>query len=153
MHSQALRQHRLLKRSVLRFAKRCDARIVAATSSSQFQFLEKLTKSEGIDWTRVEMFHLDEYIAIPASHPASFRTKVGVSRNHLLDGMLARVSREPNAVYRGTLPLAFSAPDVPHRFPASLWDSSNSLPSACASHRTCLPIAGAVSFWVQTWIS
>jgi glucosamine-6-phosphate deaminase len=71
-----------------------EARIIAATGAAQFQFLEILTKSAGIDWQRVEMFHLDEYVGLPASHAASFRkflldrliTKVGITRHHLLDG-------------------------------------------------------------------
>lgn len=70
------------------------ARIIAATGASQFEFLEELTKASDIDWQRVEMFHLDEYIGIPATHPASFRKylrerlidKVGLRRYHLLDG-------------------------------------------------------------------
>ena len=48
------------------------ARIIAATGASQFEFLEALTSLPGIDWKQVEMFHLDEYIGLPASHPASF---------------------------------------------------------------------------------
>ena len=30
--------------------------------------------SPGIDWARVEMFHLDEYVGLPVEHPASFRS-------------------------------------------------------------------------------
>jgi len=75
-------------------AERGRARIVAATGASQLQFLEALTKSTGIDWQLVEMFHLDEYIGLPATHPASFRkylvdnlvTKAGITRHHFLDG-------------------------------------------------------------------
>ena len=48
------------------------ARIIAATGASQFEFLEALTRLSGIDWKKVEMFHLDEYIGLPESHPASF---------------------------------------------------------------------------------
>lgn len=70
------------------------ARIIAATGASQFEFLEELTHASDIDWQRVEMFHLDEYLGIPATHPASFRKylrerlieKVGLKRYHLLDG-------------------------------------------------------------------
>jgi glucosamine-6-phosphate deaminase len=70
------------------------ARIIAATGASQFEFLERLTASPSIDWTRVEMFHLDEYVGLPIDHPASFRkyllerliAKTGISRYHLLDG-------------------------------------------------------------------
>lgn len=75
-------------------ATRGTARMIAATGASQFEFLEILTASEGIEWSRVEMFHLDEYIGLPISHPASFRrylldrliTKTGIARYHLLDG-------------------------------------------------------------------
>lgn len=70
-----------------------DVRLVAATGASQIDFLEALTAAPDIQWSRVELFHLDEYIGLPASHPASFRRylldrlidKVGVGRYHLLD--------------------------------------------------------------------
>ncbi len=48
------------------------ARIVVSTGSSQFETLEALLK-EKIDWEKVEIFHLDEYIGIPITHKASFR--------------------------------------------------------------------------------
>ena len=47
-------------------------RLVVATGSSQFEVLECLTRSEGIDWSRVDGFHLDEYLGIERTHPASF---------------------------------------------------------------------------------
>ena len=70
------------------------ARLIAATGASQFEFLEVLTSLPGIDWPKVEMFHLDEYIGLPASHPASFRRflrerlieKAGIKKCFLLDG-------------------------------------------------------------------
>jgi len=70
------------------------ARIIAATGASQFEFLEALTTVSGIDWSSVEAFHLDEYIGLPITHPASFRkyllerliNKTGITRYHLLDG-------------------------------------------------------------------
>src|SRR5437016_1882416 len=71
-----------------------SARIVAATGASQFEFLDALTSAPGIDWSRVEVFHLDEYVGLPATHPASFRKyllerlilKTGITKYHLLDG-------------------------------------------------------------------
>jgi glucosamine-6-phosphate deaminase len=54
-------------------AARGEARVVAATGASQFEFLDALTREEGIDWGRVTFFHLDEYVGLPESHPASFR--------------------------------------------------------------------------------
>jgi glucosamine-6-phosphate deaminase len=50
-----------------------EARVIAATGASQFEFLESLTGRGDVDWARVEMFHLDEYVGVPDSHPASFR--------------------------------------------------------------------------------
>lgn len=49
-----------------------EAFIILATGASQFDMLATLVK-EDIDWTRVTAFHLDEYIGLPATHPASFR--------------------------------------------------------------------------------
>lgn len=49
------------------------AYFITATGVSQFEFLDALTKHDEIDWSRTIMFHLDEYIGLPASHPASFR--------------------------------------------------------------------------------
>ena len=97
-------------------AERGVARLIAATGASQLDFLEALTDPRsairdpqsaseetgrglrtaegGIDWTRVEMFHLDEYVGLPIDHPASFRmyllerliARTGIVRYHLLDG-------------------------------------------------------------------
>ena len=52
---------------------RGEATIVVATGASQFEMLEALCAMPGIDWARVTAFHLDEYVGLPASHPASFR--------------------------------------------------------------------------------
>ena len=49
------------------------ARVIAATGASQLEFLDALTSLPGIDWARVELFHLDEYVGLPETHPASFR--------------------------------------------------------------------------------
>ncbi len=79
------------------------ARIIAATGASQFELLDSLTSLPDIGWERVELFHLDEYIGLPANHPASFRNylltrlinKVGITHCHLLDG-----EQEPAEVIR-----------------------------------------------------
>jgi len=73
---------------------RGQARIIAATGTSQIEFLDALTKADNIDWQRVEMFHLDEYVGLPITHPASFRKyllerlihKTGMAQYHLLEG-------------------------------------------------------------------
>jgi glucosamine-6-phosphate deaminase len=49
-----------------------EARIVVSTGSSQFEMFRALVK-EKVDWYRVEVFHLDEYIGLPVTHIASFR--------------------------------------------------------------------------------
>lgn len=94
------------------------ARIIAATGASQFEFLEELTKVPEIDWQRVEMFHLDEYLGIPARHPASFRkylrerliNKVGLKRYHLLDGeadVSVVIARTTSEIQKAPVDLAF----------------------------------------------
>jgi glucosamine-6-phosphate deaminase len=91
-----------------RLASPGNARIIAATGASQFDFLDALTAAGGIDWSRVEMFHLDEYVGLAIDHPASFRKyllerlirKAGITRYHLLDAennpadVAMRVGRE-----------------------------------------------------------
>jgi glucosamine-6-phosphate deaminase len=70
------------------------ARIIAATGTSQIEMLDRLTRQPAIDWRRVEMFHLDEYVGLPLDHPASFRKYLlerlirpaGIVDYHLLDG-------------------------------------------------------------------
>jgi glucosamine-6-phosphate deaminase len=70
------------------------ARIIVATGASQFKFLDALTRTPGLDWARVEMFHLDEYVGLPLTHPASFRKYLlerlieptGIKQFHLLNG-------------------------------------------------------------------
>lgn len=49
------------------------ARVVLATGNSQIKFLEAITASQELDWSRITFFHLDEYLGITADHPASFR--------------------------------------------------------------------------------
>jgi glucosamine-6-phosphate deaminase len=94
------------------------ARLIAATGASQFEFLEVLTGLPGIDWQKVEMFHLDEYIGLPASHSASFRRflqerliqKAGIKKYFLLDGEqdLAEVIRRTSqALLSAPIDVAF----------------------------------------------
>ncbi|MBD0284518.1 MAG: glucosamine-6-phosphate deaminase [Flavisolibacter sp.] len=54
-------------------AEKGSANIILATGTSQFETLNQLIAEPGIDWSKVVMFHLDEYIGLPITHPASFR--------------------------------------------------------------------------------
>jgi glucosamine-6-phosphate deaminase len=77
-------------------AEKGTARIIAATGASQFEFLDALTQTPGVDWQNVEMFHLDEYVGLSLEHAASFRKYLlerlirpaGIGAYHLLDGEL-----------------------------------------------------------------
>jgi len=70
-----------------------NARIIAATGASQFDFLAGLTAIGDLDWSKVTMFHLDEYVGLPETHPASFRrylrerliSKVNMGACHFLN--------------------------------------------------------------------
>ncbi|MBQ7001260.1 MAG: 6-phosphogluconolactonase [Oscillospiraceae bacterium] len=53
-------------------AEKGHARIVLSTGASQFDTLDSLTR-ENVDWSCVDMFHLDEYVGLPITHGASFR--------------------------------------------------------------------------------
>lgn len=74
-------------------AKKGRARIILSTGASQFETLEALVSAD-VDWSKVEMFHLDEYVNIPEEHPASFRkylkerfiNKVNPKTAYLVDG-------------------------------------------------------------------
>lgn len=50
------------------------ANIIVATGASQFEMLAALIKNQDIQWNKVTAFHLDEYVEVPISHPASFRS-------------------------------------------------------------------------------
>jgi glucosamine-6-phosphate deaminase len=62
---------------------RGEARLIVSTGSSQFETFQSLLE-ENIDWSCVEVFHLDEYIGLPISHKASFR-------KYLLDRFISHV--------------------------------------------------------------
>lgn len=69
------------------------ARIVLSTGASQLPMFDELIKTD-VDWSKVEMFHLDEYAGLPETHPASFRkylrerfvSKVNLMGAHFVDG-------------------------------------------------------------------
>lgn len=71
-----------------------EARLIIATGSSQFEVLEALAARTDVDWSAVTGFHLDEYIGISQSHPASFCrylrerfvSKLPLKEFHYLDG-------------------------------------------------------------------
>jgi glucosamine-6-phosphate deaminase len=90
-HAAAVQAATAIRRAI---SERGHARIIAATAASQLEFLDALTKMPGIDWRKVEVFHLDEYIGLPVTHPGSFRKmlleqlvqKTEITNYHLLDG-------------------------------------------------------------------
>jgi len=99
-------------------AERGSARIIAATGASQFEFLEALTERRDIEWKKVEMFHLDEYVGLSIEHPASFRRyllerlvrRTGIERTHLLDGegdVNAAIAKAGRALTSSPIDVAF----------------------------------------------
>jgi glucosamine-6-phosphate deaminase len=94
------------------------AYVIAATGASQFEFLDSLVVEE-IDWGRVVFFHLDEYVGLPESHPASFRrylkerilSRVQPRSFHLINGEAGDVNEECRRVgeliSRETIDVAF----------------------------------------------
>lgn len=68
-------------------AERDEASIILATGNSQLTFLRALRTLNGIDWPRVRVFHMDEYLGISSTHPASFTRFL---REHLLNYVTPR---------------------------------------------------------------
>ena len=70
------------------------ANIIVATGVSQFEVLSALIEAKDIDWPKVVGFHLDEYLGLPMTHPASFRRylkerlvdRVPIGEFHYIDG-------------------------------------------------------------------
>jgi glucosamine-6-phosphate deaminase len=80
-------------------AARGQANIILATGTSQFEMLANLVATDGVEWPRVTVFHLDEYLGLPMTHPASFRGYLkerfvdrlpqSVAAMHYIDGQAA----------------------------------------------------------------
>jgi glucosamine-6-phosphate deaminase len=78
-------------------AARGHANIILATGNSQLSFLHTLRELDGIDWSKITVFHMDEYVGIEPTHPASFPRFL---RQHILDqvkpGQFCPVPSQPN---------------------------------------------------------
>lgn len=76
-----------------------EANVILATGNSQLTFLHALSEFDDIDWSRVRIFHMDEYIGIAPDHPASFPLYL---RKHIIDKVKPAefypVSGDPDAV-------------------------------------------------------
>jgi glucosamine-6-phosphate deaminase len=70
------------------------ARIIVATGASQLEFLEDLTANQVVDWPRVTLFHLDEYVGLSIEHPASFR-------KYILDRVIRKTSLRDYVLLNG----------------------------------------------------
>ncbi len=83
-------------------ARRGTATFVAATGASQFGFLNHLVAAPDLPWASMTMFHLDEYIGLPADHPASFRrylcerltSRVPIGTMHFIRGDAENLDEE-----------------------------------------------------------
>lgn len=80
----ALEAREIIKQAI---ADKGEANIILATGNSQLTFLRALRDMEGIEWSKVNVFHMDEYVGIDPSHKASFP---GFLRHHILDAVQPR---------------------------------------------------------------
>ena len=78
------------------------ANVILATGASQFEMLAALLLEKDIDWNVVSFFHLDEYVGMPVTHPASFR-------KYLWERFIAKLPVPPAAFY----PVNGTAKDLP----------------------------------------
>lgn len=92
-------------------AEKGKARIVLSTGASQFDTLKALV-NEDVKWECVEMFHLDEYVDLPETHPASFRKylkerfveKVGKLKGvHFVDGTVEGIKKLTEEIRRSPI--------------------------------------------------
>lgn len=83
--------------------KQGHANIILATGTSQIEILKNLVAADSIDFSKVTMFHLDEYLGLGLDHPASFRKylrerfvdKVGqLKAVHFVNGDAANAEQE-----------------------------------------------------------
>ena len=65
-------------------AERNEANLILASGNSQLTFLNELSKLDGIDWSKVHIFHMDEYLGLEPDHPASFPAFL---RHHIIDAV------------------------------------------------------------------
>ena len=70
-------------------AEKGAANMIAATAPSQFEMMSFLVKEPGIDWSKVTLFHLDEYIGLPAGHKAGFRLNL---RENFIDKLPCKLA-------------------------------------------------------------
>ena len=81
---------------------------MVATGNAALQFMAALRQEKGIDWSKVTLFHLDEYVGLSDKHPASFRlfirTKLKLSGQ--IPPMGQPFTRLPRAIHQGLLYLA-----------------------------------------------
>src|SRR5205085_382324 len=52
--------------------RRGKARLLFSAANSQLEMIASLAKQPDIEWQAVEVFHVDEYVGVPMSHPQSF---------------------------------------------------------------------------------
>ena len=70
-------------------AEKGSANMIAATAPSQFEMMSFLVQEPGIDWSKVTLFHLDEYIGLPAGHKAGFRLNL---RENFIDKLPCKLA-------------------------------------------------------------
>lgn len=68
-------------------AKKDEANVILATGNSQLTFLRALRQLEDIEWQKVNLFHMDEYLDLPPDHEASFPRFL---RRHFVDWISPR---------------------------------------------------------------
>lgn len=95
-----------------------QANLIVATGASQFEMLGALVNATDVDWSKVTGFHLDEYIGLPESHPASFRrylrerfaSRVALKEFHYVNGegdVMANCRRLGDLILRHPIDVAF----------------------------------------------
>jgi glucosamine-6-phosphate deaminase len=96
--------------------------VIFATGASQFATLAALTAIENLPWERVTGFHMDEYVGLPADHPASFR-------RYMAEALFDHVDLAPERIH---------VPD----------GQAADVPASCAAYETAIAAAGGLDLAV-----
>jgi len=103
--------------SILRstLAKRGSARVIVGTGNSQDDMIRTLVETPGLDWNRIEVFHMDEYVGMPMSIPPASALAEDTSGGYRPSGESALFAGRRDRFSSGMRALCRGAPFRPHR--------------------------------------
>ena len=119
-----------------------QANVILATGASQFEMIENLIHVEGVDWSKVTCFHLDEYVGITDQHPASFKKYANplslkactqpLPATPLFEGVYATPTRYPLSL-KGCMQARIAIPSLGGVYATPTWRSLSCMQARLAT--------------------